>query len=173
MGQRILGIDPGSRLTGYGIVHRDGQKLKVVVHGTLRLPVEEDVTMPQRLFELYRGLKQIIAEHRPTILAIEKVFVAKNALSALKLGQARGVVLALGAEMGLQIFEYTPTQVKGALTGHGHAPKDQVARVVQMVLRPRQVRSESLEFETADASDALSIALAHALLTRQLTRLEI
>jgi crossover junction endodeoxyribonuclease RuvC len=170
---RILGVDPGSRLTGYGVVEKNGQRISAVACGTLRLPVESEVTMPERLYELYVSLKKIIQTYQPSVLVVEKVFVAKNALSALKLGQARGVVLALGAEMGLRVFEYSPTHVKSALTGNGHAAKDQVARVVRWILDRGAAGArgatcnETLEFETADASDALSLALAHALLTRE------
>ena len=157
----ILGVDPGSRLLGFGIIEKSGNTIRVLEHGTLRLfhkeyrdiPVDE--TTPSRLKEIHLGLSQLILKHRPTVMAVEKVFFSKNALSALKLGQARGVVLLTGALHDLEIHEYAATEVKSRITGHGRADKDQVAKMLKLILGGQ-------EFETPDASDALGLAVAHA-----------
>lgn len=157
----ILGVDPGSRLLGFGIIEKKGNVIRVLEHGTLRLfhkeyrdiPVDE--TTPSRLKEIHLGLSELIRKHRPTVLAVEKVFFAKNALSALKLGQARGVVLLTGALHDLEVHEYAATEVKSRIAGHGRADKEQVARMLKLILGGQ-------EFETPDASDALGLAVAHA-----------
>ncbi len=158
----ILGVDPGSRLLGYGLIEKTGNHIRVIEHGTIRLfhkeykdiPVDE--TTPSRLKEIYEKLSEVIRRARPQAMAVEKVFFAKNAVSALKLGQARGVVLLAGATHDLEIHEYSVTEVKSMITGHGRADKEQVSKMLKMILGDQS-------FETADASDALSIALAHAL----------
>ena len=158
----ILGVDPGSRLLGYGVIEKTGTQVRVLAHGTIHLfhkeyrdiPVDE--TTPSRLKEIFVKLGEVIQQYKPQMLAVEKVFFAKNAISALKLGQARGVVLLTGAIYDLEIHEYSVTEVKSMITGHGRADKEQVAKMLQMILGNQ-------EFATADASDALSLALAHAL----------
>lgn len=158
----ILGIDPGSRLLGYGIIEKTGTQVRVLTHGTIHLfhkemrniPVDE--TTPSRLKEIFVKLSEVIQKYKPHAMAVEKVFFAKNAVSALKLGQARGVVLLTGAVHDLEIHEYSVTEVKSMITGHGRADKEQVAKMLQMILGNQ-------EFDTVDASDALSLALAHAL----------
>lgn len=160
MGQhvRILGIDPGSRLTGYGCIDVIGNQIRLVTHGTLRLSNtggKSVVPLERRLLSIYEGLTKVIEQHRPQVMAIEKVFFAKNAVSALKLGQARGAAILSGAIHSLTIFEYSPTEVKASLAGHGQADKTQIARVLQMILGAQQ-------FDTPDASDGLAIALCHA-----------
>ncbi len=159
---RILGIDPGSRLLGYGCIERLGSSLSVLEHGTIRLfhkeyrdiPVDE--TTPSRLKEIYQELTQVIQRFKPQAIAVEKVFFAKNAMSALKLGQARGVVLLCGAMNDLEIYEYSVTEVKSIITGHGRADKEQVSKMLQLFLGKQA-------FATADASDALALAVAHGL----------
>ena len=154
---RILGVDPGSRLTGYGCVEVLSGRIRLVTHGTLRLETPSvPSTMAQRLHRLYEGLTELIREHRPGILVVENVFFAKNALSALKLGQARGVVLLASAAHGLELHEYNPTEVKKSIAGYGQADKDQVARVLQIILGKQT-------FATADASDGLALCVYHAL----------
>ena len=158
----ILGVDPGSRLLGYGVVEKTGNHVRVIEHGTIRLfhkeykdiPVDE--TTPSRLKEIFVKLSEVITRLKPTAVAVEKVFFAKNAVSALKLGQARGVVLLTGAVHDLEIYEYSVTQIKSMITGHGRADKEQVAKMLQMILGVQ-------DFETPDASDALALALGHAL----------
>ena len=158
-GLKILGVDPGSRLTGYGCIQVLGRQLLAVEHGTLKLAKtsgKQEVPLEKRLMDLFLGLNDVIDRLKPQVLAVERVFFAKNAVSSLKLGQARGVVLVCGALKGLEVVEYSPTEVKRAVTGGGAAQKDQVARVLEMILG-RQ------EFKTSDSSDALALAVCHAL----------
>lgn len=156
--KRILGIDPGSRLTGFGVVDLVGNQLRVVEHGTLRLSNTGGravIPLDQRLLLIHQGLSEVIARTKPTILAVERVFFAKNAVSALKLGQARGAVVLSGAIHGLEIVDYSPSEIKAAICGNGQAGKDQIARMVEILLGIRG-------FATSDASDALAIAITHA-----------
>ena len=161
----ILGIDPGSRLLGYGLIEKNGNQVRVVDHGTIQLfhkeykgiPVDE--TTPSRLKEIFVKLSEIIVQYKPQVMAVEKVFFAKNAVSALKLGQARGVVLVTAALLDLEIYEYSVTEVKSIITGHGRADKEQVAKMLTLLLG-------ATEFATMDASDALALALGHALAQR-------
>ena len=155
---RILGVDPGSRLTGFGLVDLVGAQFRHVAHGTLRLSNtggKAVIPLSDRLLSIHLGLTQVIEEYRPKIMVVERAFFAKNAASALKLGQARGVVVVTGAMHDLEIAEYSPSEIKAALTGHGQADKFQVARMVELLL------GESQRFATSDASDALAIALCH------------
>ncbi len=155
---RILGVDPGSRLTGFGIVDLYGNEIKHVAHGTLNIASttgKATVPLEDRLLLIYEGLKEVIESHRPDTLSIEKVFFAKNAVSALKLGQARGAAILTAKIFGLNVVEYAPTEVKSAIVGHGRADKDQVARVLQMMLGKQ-------DFITTDASDGLALAVCHA-----------
>ena len=155
---RILGVDPGSRLTGYGCVDWVGRYLRPVTHGTLRLSNtsgKATVPLEDRLLLIFEGLSKVIKDYKPQIMVVERVFFAKNAVSALKLGQARGVVVLTGKVHSLEIVEYSPTQVKQAITGHGQADKEQVAKMVQILVGKQ-------EFKTADASDALALAICHA-----------
>lgn len=147
----ILGIDPGSRCTGYGIIH-DGAKGPVLVtYGTIRT---EGNNLPERLKEIYDGLYQVAREFRPTESAIEEVFMSKNADSALKLGQARGAAICAVMSAGLGVHEYAARQVKQALVGKGSAEKSQVQHMVRHILGIREVLP-------ADAADALGIAMCH------------
>ncbi|MCM0606951.1 MAG: crossover junction endodeoxyribonuclease RuvC [Xanthomonadaceae bacterium] len=145
---RILGVDPGSRFLGYAVI----SDRNILTHGTL---IEKNGEMSDRLFAIYTGLKKIIQEFNPEVLAVEKIFFAKNALSALKLGEIRGVILLAGAEAGIPIFEYAPNEIKKSITGHGHADKQTVSHWIK-------VFTGETEFKTNDASDALAIALCHA-----------
>ena len=147
----ILGIDPGSRCTGYGIVH-DGPKGPVLItYGTIRT---EGNNFPERLKEIYDGLYQVAREFRPTEAAIEEVFMSKNADSALKLGQARGAAICAVMGKGLAVHEYAARQVKQAMVGKGSAEKSQVQHMVRHILGISDVLP-------ADAADALGIALCH------------
>lgn len=153
---RILGIDPGSRLTGFGCVEVRGREIRHIASGTLRLSSGRGGgAFEARLLKLFDELERIISRHRPSILVVEKVFFAKNALSALKLGQARGVVLVAGARHSLDLAEYSPAEVKQAVTGSGQADKEQVLKMVRLM-----TGHES--FASHDASDALALALCHA-----------
>jgi crossover junction endodeoxyribonuclease RuvC len=150
---RILGIDPGSLVTGYGVVERCGADVRHVAHGTLRPP--RAATLAARLAAVQEGIRQVIAAHQPDRVVVEQVFVASNARAALVLGQARGVALAAAAAAGLSVDELSPQEVKCAVVGHGAAPKAQVQRMVQRLLALRSAPAQ-------DAADALAAALCRA-----------
>jgi crossover junction endodeoxyribonuclease RuvC len=148
----ILGIDPGSRITGYGVVRDTGRGCVYVASGCIRTGSGE---LHERLQIVYRGVREIIQTYGPVTMGIEKVFMARNADSALKLGQARGAAIVAGAEESLEIAEYTATQVKQAVTGTGAANKEQVQMMVMHMLKLTSKPQ-------IDASDALAIAICHA-----------
>lgn len=154
-GPRILGVDPGSRITGYGCVDVSGSDILHVCHGAIKLVTDGADTLESRLFALFENLRNIIESYKPDILVIERVFFAKNVMSALKLGHARGVILLSGAQAGLEIAEYSATEIKSALTGFGRSQKQTVAQFVKWVVGDQ-------EFSTYDASDALAVAICHA-----------
>ncbi|HEX7326155.1 MAG TPA: crossover junction endodeoxyribonuclease RuvC [Rhodanobacteraceae bacterium] len=159
---RILGIDPGSQRTGVGIIDADATgHLHCVYRATLRVAGEE--TFPLRLKRIYDELSVIIAEQAPAEAAIERVFMAKNADSALKLGQARGAAICAAVGRGLPVSEYAPNAIKQAVVGRGHAEKTQVQHMVGVLLNLH----EPLQ---ADAADALAIAITHAHLRASETR---
>jgi crossover junction endodeoxyribonuclease RuvC len=147
-----LGIDPGSRATGYGVVDTDGQRSRVVHFGVIR--VSGDLSLAARLDLLFAGISEVISDYQPDEAAIEQVFTAKNARSALVLGQARGVLL-LAAGRHCEVHEYAARAVKKAVAGYGQADKDQVGHMVKMLLGLEKVPPQ-------DAADALAIALCHA-----------
>lgn len=152
MTRRILGIDPGSRVTGYGLIDVVGIRSQWVAHGCIRC---EKGTFSERLLRIYTGLAEIIALHAPCEVAIESVFVKRNASSALVLGQARGVAILAVAASGLALSEYAPAQVKSAVVGNGRAEKEQVKHMIRMLL--------TLERQPpTDAADALAVAICHA-----------
>jgi crossover junction endodeoxyribonuclease RuvC len=148
---RILGIDPGSTITGFAVIDGDTQPAAVVVD-CLRLP---RIAFPQRLGLIFERLSAVIADHAPAQMAIENVFVARNAASALKLGQARGAAICAAAAAGIAVVEYTPTQIKQAIVGRGHADKTQIQHMVAVLLSLRGPLQ-------ADAADAAAVALCHA-----------
>jgi crossover junction endodeoxyribonuclease RuvC len=148
----ILGIDPGSRRTGWGVVQQQGNQCHHVASGTLTL--DATAPLPERLLALTLGLERVLEQHRPDQCALEQVFSARYARSALVLGQARGAILATVARTGLPIYEYAPTQIKQAVVGAGRAEKDQVARMVAVLLGYRAPLAE-------DEADALAVALTH------------
>lgn len=150
---RIIGIDPGLRRCGWGIIESSGNRLVFVAAGTLTPPVED--LLPNRLARLFTGLCELIKTYRPDEAAVEETFVSTGARSALQLGQARGVVLMTPASMGLPVGEYAANLVKKSVVGAGHADKNQVALMVKTLL-PAAV------FSGADAADALAIAICHA-----------
>ena len=150
--RRILGIDPGSRVTGYGLIESDGMRSIHIEHGALRLDGE---ALPPRLGEIFARVSSLIERHQPEVMAIEQVFVSKNPASALKLGQARGAAICAAIHHGLEVAEYTPTRVKQSVVGTGRADKAQVQHMVKMILN----LSGRLQ---ADAADALAVALSHA-----------
>ncbi|WP_290652080.1 crossover junction endodeoxyribonuclease RuvC [Aquisalimonas sp.] len=148
---RVLGIDPGSRLTGYGLVDAERGFYRYVDSGVIRTL---DAPLPERLRVIFQDLSRIIGAHKPTIMAVEQVFVQKNIGSALKLGQARGAAICAGVTQDLSVTEYTPRAVKQALVGTGAADKAQVAHMVRQLLRLESALAE-------DAADALAVALCH------------
>lgn len=148
----ILGIDPGSRITGYGVVRDTGRGCEYVASGCIRTG---NGPLAERLQIVFRGVSEVIATYGPVTMGIEQVFMARNADSALKLGQARGAAIVAGVEAGLEISEYTATQVKQAVVGTGAADKQQVQMMVMRLLG-------LVQKPQIDASDALGIALCHA-----------
>jgi crossover junction endodeoxyribonuclease RuvC len=149
---RILGIDPGLRITGFGIIEKNGNKLAYVSSGCIR---SGDADLPDRLKVILSGLREIIGAHRPQQVALEKVFVNVNPASTLALGQARGTAICAAVDAGLPVSEYTALQVKQAVVGNGHARKEQVQEMVKRLLKLSGAPS-------ADAADALACAICHA-----------
>lgn len=148
----ILGIDPGSRITGYGIINSVGAKNEYVASGCIRIKGD---ALPDRLKQVYAGVTEVIEHYCPQEMAIEQVFMARNADSALKLGQARGVAIVAGVNLGLEVAEYSARRVKQAVVGKGSAEKSQVQHMVRSILKLPGLPQE-------DAADALAIALCHA-----------
>ncbi|MFA5516177.1 MAG: crossover junction endodeoxyribonuclease RuvC [Desulfuromonadales bacterium] len=150
---RILGIDPGTGTTGYGIVEKQGNRLVHIENGAIRTHSGEDLAL--RLKTIHDALTGVIVRYAPQAVAVEQIFVAKNALSALKLGHARGAALLSGVNARLPVFEYSALQVKSAVVGYGRAEKSQVQQMVRMLLNLPEIAQE-------DASDALAVAICHA-----------
>jgi crossover junction endodeoxyribonuclease RuvC len=149
---RVLGIDPGSRVTGYGVIESDGVRSRHLGSGCIRTLCGD---FPNRLGEIFKGLREVLAHWQPQEVAIEQVFVSRNAASALKLGQARGAAISAVVTLELPVFEYTPAAVKQGLVGNGRAEKEQVQHMVRIIL--------GLQGKMGlDESDALAIALCHA-----------
>jgi crossover junction endodeoxyribonuclease RuvC len=149
---RILGIDPGLRVTGFGVIEQTGQKLSYVASGTVK---SGDGELPQRLGVLFAGINEVIATYQPDTCAVEIVFVNVNPQSTLLLGQARGAVICAAVASQLLVAEYTALQIKQAVVGHGKAAKIQVQEMVKRLLNLPVA-------PTADAADALACAIAHA-----------
>jgi crossover junction endodeoxyribonuclease RuvC len=150
---RILGIDPGSRITGYGLIRKEGNRLIHLDNGAIFTDSAAD--FPGRLQQIYMGLSDIIRRYTPDVVSIEDIFFATNVQSALKLGQARGAAIVAGVNAGLPVHEYTALQVKQAVVGHGRAAKEQVQQMVKVLLSLPEIAQ-------ADASDALAVAICHA-----------
>jgi crossover junction endodeoxyribonuclease RuvC len=150
---RIIGIDPGLRRCGWGIVESEGNALRFVAAGTITPPVAE--ALPERLRLLHEGLAELIRRHAPDEAAVEETFVSAGARSALQLGQARGVALMTPASLGLPVGEYAANLVKKSVVGAGHADKRQIQMMVKVLL-------PQADFSGADAADALAIAICHA-----------
>lgn len=146
----VLGIDPGSRRCGFGVVERAGTRLRVIESGVLE---PGGLPMAERLGRILGGLDAVIARSRPDAVSVEQVFSGASARSALVLGQARGVALAAAARAGLAVFEYAPSAVKLAFTGNGRAGKDQMLRTARMIL--------GIDARRADEADAIAIAVCH------------
>ncbi|MGI9378526.1 MAG: crossover junction endodeoxyribonuclease RuvC [Methyloligellaceae bacterium] len=150
---RIIGIDPGLRQTGWGIIEYDGVKLSFVQSGTVKSDAALDLAL--RLNQIYDGLSGVIDHHAPEEAAVEQTFVNKDARATLKLGQARGIALVVPAIAGLGVFEYAPNQVKKTVIGVGHGDKNQIKSMLKFLL-------PLARYDSDDAADALAIAICHA-----------
>lgn len=149
--RRILGIDPGSRFTGFGVIDFDGDQPAYVASGTIKSP---DGTFPDRLKKIFESVGEIVAQYRPDIVAIESVFMARNAGSALKLGHARSAALCATFAFDVDVFEYAPREIKQAVVGTGAASKEQVQHMVVSLLQLDGMPAP-------DAADALAAAICH------------
>ncbi|WND01877.1 crossover junction endodeoxyribonuclease RuvC [Temperatibacter marinus] len=150
---RLLGIDPGLQKTGWGVVESHGTRLIHVGNGIVKSTTK--LSLAERLVELRDGLETVLKEYNPDSCAVEETFVNKNPTSTLKLGQARGIALLVPASHGLMVSEYTPNHVKKSVVGVGHAAKDQVDAMVQVLL-------PGVKINGSDAADALAVAICHA-----------
>lgn len=157
----ILGIDPGSRITGYGVIRQTGRKLEYLGSGCIRTSVDD---LPTRLKLVYAGVSEIITQFQPDVFAIEQVFMARNADSALKLGQARGAAIVAAVNADLPVFEYAARQVKQTVVGTGAAEKAQVQHMVRALLK-------LAASPQTDAADALAIAITHCHMNQNAVRM--
>jgi crossover junction endodeoxyribonuclease RuvC len=151
---RIIGIDPGTGILGFGVIEASGQQVQLVDAGVIRTPVKEDDAV--RLETIYHELTDIIVATTPEVMAVERLFFARNVTTAMTVSQARGVVLLCARLSGLKIFEYTPMQIKQAVTGYGKADKKQMQEMVRVLLKLKDIPKPD------DAADALATALTHA-----------
>jgi len=150
---RLIGLDPGLRISGWGVIDVEGNRLSHVADGVVR--TTPDRSLPDRLVELYEGLVQIIEQYKPDEAAVEETFLNKNPGSTLKLGQARGIVLLAPARMGMPVAEYSANLIKKSVVGTGHAAKEQVGMMIKTLL-------PGCELKTPDAADALAVAVYHS-----------
>lgn len=156
---RVLGIDPGIATTGYGVVEGEpGETPALVAYGAVR--TAPPLAMPERLAELHRCLSALLLEHRADAMAVEELFVASNASTAMVVGQARGVILLAAAQAGLPVFEYKPSEVKLTLTGYGRADKRQMQDMLRLILDLTEVPQPD------DAADGIAVALCHLQMAR-------
>jgi crossover junction endodeoxyribonuclease RuvC len=151
--ERILGIDPGSRVTGYGIIDTDQGNLQYVACGVVK--TNPQFPFAHRLNEIFEGINEVVQVHSPVIAAVEDVFMASNPRSALKLGHARGAAVVAAMQNGLAVYDYSPRAVKQAVAGYGQAEKSQVQHMIRVLLGLSRVPS-------SDAADALAVAICHA-----------
>ena len=152
---RIIGIDPGTGILGFGIIEITKGKAQLVDAGVIRTPVKEDDAV--RLLTIYEELTQIIADTKPEEMSVEKLFFSQNVTTAMTVSQARGIVLLCGMQAGLKIAEYTPQQIKQAVTGYGKADKKQIQEMVRMILQLQEVPKPD------DCADALAAAITHSM----------
>lgn len=150
---KIFGIDPGSARTGYGCVETDGSRHQIITSGAICTPAT--ASFPEKLLTIYTGLAALLSECQPDCVAIENLFTAVNARSALKLGHARGVAMLAAVQSGVPVFEYSPAEVKRAVVGYGRAEKQQVQQMVKLILGLAVLPTPF------DASDALAVAICH------------
>ncbi|MAF20574.1 MAG: crossover junction endodeoxyribonuclease RuvC [Parcubacteria group bacterium] len=150
----ILGIDPGTAITGYGIIEKNGDILKMIKYGCIK--TTKDHSSAERLYQIDQQLTKLIRQYKPKQVAIEDIFFFKNLKTAIKVSQARGVILAQAARMKIPVFEYTPLQIKQAVTGYGRADKSQVQKMVKLILSLKEIPKPD------DAADALAAAICCA-----------
>ena len=155
---RVLGIDPGTAITGYGVVDGSGSDLKPLAFGVIRTAAGQP--LPTRLQLIYRGVREVAAEWKPSTSAVEEIFFSSNARTAMSVGQARGVALLALADAGLTVAEYTPSAIKQAVTGYGNADKAQMQQMVRLLLDLEEIPRPD------DAADALAVAICHFHSTR-------
>lgn len=155
---RILGIDPGTGILGFGVIDVIRSKATLVDAGVIRTPVKEDDAV--RLLTIYEELTELIKLNKPEMMSVEKLFFARNVTTAMTVAQARGVVLLCGMQAGLQIAEYTPMQIKQAVTGYGKADKKQMQEMVRVILQLKEIPKPD------DAADALAAAITHSMTVR-------
>jgi crossover junction endodeoxyribonuclease RuvC len=155
---RILGIDPGTGILGFGVIDYTKGKISLVDAGVIRTPVKQDDAV--RLLTIYDELTEIIRLTKPDAMSVEKLFFARNVTTAMTVAQARGVVLLCGMQAGLKIYEFTPLQIKQAITGYGKAEKHQMQEMVRVLLRLKEVPKPD------DAADALAAAITYSMTTR-------
>jgi len=156
---RILGIDPGTGILGFGVIEANRGKIQLVDAGVIRTPVKEDDAV--RLLTIYEELTDLIVQNKPQVMSVEKLFFARNVTTAMTVSQARGVVLLCGQQAGLQLFEYTPMQIKLATTGYGKADKKQMQEMVRVLLQLKEIPKPD------DAADALAAAITHSMTIQQ------
>lgn len=157
---RILGIDPGTGILGFGVIDlaAGSSQPQLVDAGVIRTPVKEDDAV--RLLTIYEELTDIISDNKPTVMSVEKLFFARNVTTAMTVSQARGVVLLAGMQAGMMIHEYTPMQIKQAITGYGKADKKQMQEMVRVILRLKETPKPD------DCADALAAAITHSMTMR-------
>jgi crossover junction endodeoxyribonuclease RuvC len=148
----VLGADPGSRVTGYGLVEKDNNQMTCIDAGTISSPAK--LPFYERIHKIFQSMVEVMSHYRPQEMAIEDVFFAKNVKSSLKLGHARGAVLIAAVQCGVRIFEYTPLEIKQSTVGYGRATKEQVRSMVQLILNLK-------DKPNLDTSDALATAICH------------
>lgn len=156
---KIIGIDPGTGILGFGVIELKNRRALLIDAGVIRTPVHEDDAV--RLQTIYDELTDIIATNKPDVMSVEKLFFARNVTTAMTVAQARGVVLLCGKQAGLEIFEYTPMQIKQAITGYGKADKKQMQEMVKAILGLKLIPKPD------DAADAIAAALTHSQNVRQ------
>ncbi len=157
-GRIILGIDPGTATMGWGVIRQEGNRLSYLQHGAITTPSQWE--MPRRLGRLFDGVTELVKGYRPETVAVEDLFFNTNVTTAITVGQARGVVLLAAYRAGIEVAEYTPLQVKQAITSYGRAEKRQVQEMVKSLLRLREIPKPD------DAADGLAIAICHAFSSR-------
>ena len=157
-GRIILGIDPGTATMGWGVIRQEGNRLSYVQHGAVTTPSQWE--MPRRLGRLFDGVTELVKGYRPETVAVEELFFNTNVTTAITVGQARGVVLLAAYRAGIEVAEYTPLQVKQAITSYGRAEKRQMQEMVKSLLRLREIPKPD------DAADGLAIAVCHAFSSR-------